>query len=1292
MGEFDKYHLRAQYSFDVEGTSLATMSAVEGQLKEIASAVRGLESAVSRSGGTISKLGKAFGSSASSMSGAQNQILSTGKSAIKTEGYLKDLKDEFKAISEEAKGVRFGSLADPRGVDRGTKRLAEYSDELKKVKSRIAGTSAQERVLSAQIERQSSAIKDRIELMKRQREALRAAEDKGFYDAMKSASQEIVERAASVGAEFVNIYADFDDKMAAVGAVSRASAEDMDLLRKKSKELGASTRYTSGQAAEAQRMLAAAGFRAKDILVGVGDALSLASAGQLELGTSADIASNVLSGLNLRVEQLGHVTDVMALAAASANTNISQLGVAMSYAAPPAQLFGAEIEQVSAMIGVMSDSGIQADKAGTALRSTFLRLANPPSQAAAALEEYNIAVADASTGKLRNIVDVLEELSVKLKLDPDSMAQFSMFMSDVEEKGGDMDEAMANLPEGLHNQANAIKALNAIFGKTAISGASAAIAGLDKIKWMSLSGAASSVEFEKALSEGLIPATAEFQAAMDNAKINKTNFFEELIKIVPDFKTANKAVLDAVMEITRTDFRMKLDRRNIDELSEYFQNIEEFKDADLSNLKNGGELFDRLVKSTDDADAALALMRTGMQKFGIVLPHQTGAAQKMAETMEDNLAGSFRALGSAVEAVKLSVIEPLAPLIRGIADALTAISLTIANLPGPIRALISYLGALTVAMSGVLTVFFTGRWLLAGFAEAQASVAIASRTMQKSLLPLHSLDTFFDEFAGTNPADTMLFNRITEFVKAAWRQNVIPFVQGLTVAMRGLSASFMGFAATPLGATLIALTAIYFIIEAATPRVSLLGKTLGATFGWVAGIVGFVYGFLSNTVQTFFKELEQWFRSGEKAGEDFARFVLTPFRVAAGMVVQAWRVLMAIVGGFFFVLVQRAQWVQGNLVQLLNHDTTGTIAIAWMNLKEQIFSVLNTVVGWAVGAGDKIAGAWVGAAQSLGDLGFMEGLAPAGMGGVASTIGSAWETAIGFIFTSWTWLVSKASWVQGMLVQLLNHDTTETIANAWSSLKEWIFGILGEVARWATEIGGQIIGAIASPFVSAFEEVSSWAAKVFSPIISGIDSIANAVRNIKAAIAPLKAEFVTIANAFGMALPTLVAPPQLSESQQRQAQLYNTLGSGERASISAGGEVERGGITVNSKAIAEIEAIRQQQAQYDRESRQLVADNRVRVREAKLEILGQVEDVFQFFGHIASSLYGFHRDVFFNVGKNLDLFSFTTLSLSSLFLGLDKVVLDSTKEMAEALGPEIDDETDSRAGGNRSRIWCVQLD
>jgi TP901 family phage tail tape measure protein len=188
--------------------------------------------------------------------------------------------------------------------------------------------------------------------------------------------------------------AGFSQEMSTVGAVANATAAQFAALEEKAISLGTNTRFSATQAAEGMTFLARAGFTADEVLGSISGTLQLAQAGALGLGEAADIASNVLKGMRLEVDETARVVDVLALAANSSNTTVSQLGQALKFVAPIAAGVGVEIEETTAAISALSDAGLQASTAGTGLRRVLATLEQGGPALAEALNGTGISVDD----------------------------------------------------------------------------------------------------------------------------------------------------------------------------------------------------------------------------------------------------------------------------------------------------------------------------------------------------------------------------------------------------------------------------------------------------------------------------------------------------------------------------------------------------------------------------------------------------------------------------------------------------------------------------------------------------------------------------------------------------------------------------------------------------------------------------------------------------------------------------------------------------------------------------------
>ncbi|MFL1674813.1 phage tail tape measure protein, partial [Paenibacillus dendritiformis] len=229
------------------------------------------------------------------------------------------------------------------------------------------------------------------------------------YTALAVAMAVVIKKAVETSATF-------EQSMARVKAITSATGEEFDKLRNQAAQLGATTVFTSSQAADAMGYLGMAGFKTKQIMESLPSVLALAAAGQMDLARTADIASNILTGFQLEASEAARVSDVLAKTMTSSNTNIEQLGYAFKYVAPIAASVGVSIEEAAAAIGKLSDAGIQGEMAGTQLRAILLRLVKPVGESAEIMEKLGVDIKDAAGNILpfNEIIGQLEKGFAKL--------------------------------------------------------------------------------------------------------------------------------------------------------------------------------------------------------------------------------------------------------------------------------------------------------------------------------------------------------------------------------------------------------------------------------------------------------------------------------------------------------------------------------------------------------------------------------------------------------------------------------------------------------------------------------------------------------------------------------------------------------------------------------------------------------------------------------------------------------------------------------------------------------------
>ncbi len=207
----------------------------------------------------------------------------------------------------------------------------------------------------------------------------------------------------------IDTYKDFQHAMSQVQAISGATGSELTELTKKAKEMGATTKFTATESAEAFNYMAMAGWKTNDMLSGIEGILNLAAASGEDLAATSDIVTDALTAFNMKASDAGRFSDVLAAAASNANTTVLGMGETFKYAGAMAGSLKYSIEDVALMTGLMANAGIKGTMSGTALNSIFTRLSTNTNGAADAMSDLGIAFFT-SEGNARDLSDVMDEL------------------------------------------------------------------------------------------------------------------------------------------------------------------------------------------------------------------------------------------------------------------------------------------------------------------------------------------------------------------------------------------------------------------------------------------------------------------------------------------------------------------------------------------------------------------------------------------------------------------------------------------------------------------------------------------------------------------------------------------------------------------------------------------------------------------------------------------------------------------------------------------------------------------
>lgn len=240
----------------------------------------------------------------------------------------------------------------------------------------------------------------------------------------------------ALGGYVIKVGSDFEAGMSKVQAISGATQEEIDKLTEKAKEMGAKTKFSASESAEAFQYMAMAGWKTEDMLNGIEGVMNLAAASGENLGSVSDIVTDALTAFGLQAKDSAHFADVLAKASSNSNTNVGLMGATFKYVAPIAGSMKYSIEDTAVAIGLMANAGIKGEQAGTALRSMLTRLVKPPKEAATALDKLQISAKN-SDGTMKPLSQTLKELRAKFaKLDDSQKAEYASSIAGTEAMSG----------------------------------------------------------------------------------------------------------------------------------------------------------------------------------------------------------------------------------------------------------------------------------------------------------------------------------------------------------------------------------------------------------------------------------------------------------------------------------------------------------------------------------------------------------------------------------------------------------------------------------------------------------------------------------------------------------------------------------------------------------------------------------------------------------------------------------------------------------------------------------------
>ena len=221
-----------------------------------------------------------------------------------------------------------------------------------------------------------------------------------------------VRQAVDFGKDVVNTGMQFEQGMANVSAISGATGGELEALSAKAKEMGANTKFSAIEAADAMSYMGMAGWNSSQMIDGIGGIMNLAAASGEDLASVSDIVTDSLTAFGLKASDSAQFADVLAVASSKSNTNVSMLGESFKNVAATAGAMGYSMQDTTTALGVMANAGIKGADAGTSLRGVLTRLAKPTKEVDVAMSALGLSAVNAD-GSMKPLSQLIPEMQNK---------------------------------------------------------------------------------------------------------------------------------------------------------------------------------------------------------------------------------------------------------------------------------------------------------------------------------------------------------------------------------------------------------------------------------------------------------------------------------------------------------------------------------------------------------------------------------------------------------------------------------------------------------------------------------------------------------------------------------------------------------------------------------------------------------------------------------------------------------------------------------------------------------------
>lgn len=334
--------------------------------------------------------------------------------------YIKEANTEIRQYQKELQQLETKTKNGTTATDEQKQRMQELKDKIAQAISQLGTMRTAQQDLQREIRNANSQLRNQDEELEEVNEELKdGAENASTFgevlkatlcsSAIQTALSKLTQSLKQAAQYCYNVGSSFEAGMSQVEAISGATSAELEQLTQKAKDLGAATKFTASEVAEAMNYMAMAGWDANQMLDGIDGVISLAAASGEDLGQVSDIVTDAITAFGLAAEDVDHFSDVLAAASAASNTNVGMMGETFKYCAPLAGAMAFSIEDVSEAIGIMANSGIKSTMAGTALRTLLTQMSNDIKITGDAIGEVTIKTSNAD-GSMRGLTEILTDM------------------------------------------------------------------------------------------------------------------------------------------------------------------------------------------------------------------------------------------------------------------------------------------------------------------------------------------------------------------------------------------------------------------------------------------------------------------------------------------------------------------------------------------------------------------------------------------------------------------------------------------------------------------------------------------------------------------------------------------------------------------------------------------------------------------------------------------------------------------------------------------------------------------